>query len=82
MHAGIVWNEEAVYADLAGPPNRWDRAQTYRNIIEKIEDLVDGGAWDKDSIMHYPFKAGMILEPEQYQQQALEPSPGALSARK
>ena len=80
-HAGIVWDEEAVYEDLAGPPNRWSRAQTYRNIIEKIDaDLVDGGGWDRDSIMHYPFKAGLILEPQQYRTQPLQPAEGVVPA--
>lgn len=62
--AGIVWDEEAVYAALAKPPNRWDRAKTYHNIIRKIEpDTVQGSSWDRNSIMHYPFEAGLIKEP-------------------
>src|SRR5680860_844700 len=36
-NAGIVWDEEAVYASLAKPPNSWDRAKTFFNIIRKIE---------------------------------------------
>jgi hypothetical protein len=76
-NAGIVWNEEAVYAQLAGPPNFWSREQTHWNIIRKIPaDTVEGSDWDKDSVMHYPFSAGMIKEPSQYQTQPLIPSGG------
>ena len=53
-NAGIVWNEEAVYAALAKPPNRWDRQKTFYNIIRKIApDTVQGSNWDPDSVMHY-----------------------------
>lgn len=66
-YAGIVWDEEAVYAALAKPPNNWDRQKTYYNIIRKISpDTVQGSNWDPDSIMHYPFEAGLIEEPEEY----------------
>lgn len=34
-NSGIEWNEEAVYADLAGPPNFWPREKTHWNIIRK-----------------------------------------------
>ena len=66
-YAGIVWNEEAVYRSLAAPPNRWDREKTYWNIIRKIPtNDVSGTNWDPDSIMHYPFEAGLISQPEKY----------------
>ncbi len=66
-HAGIVWDEEAVYTTLAKPPNRWSREKTYHNIIRKINpDTVQGSSWDPDSIMHYPFDPGLIKEPAQY----------------
>jgi len=75
-NAGIVWNEEAVYAALAAPPNSWSREQTFYNIIRKIDpDEVQGSQWDPDSIMHYPFEAGLIDRPEQYRD-GLEPAPG------
>lgn len=74
--AGIEWNEEAVYADLAGPPNFWSRDKTYYNIIRKLpQDEVDGSDWDPNSIMHYPFKAGMINHPVEYRD-GLDPQPG------
>jgi hypothetical protein len=79
-NAGIIWDEEAVYAALAKPPNRWDRTKTFNNIISKIDpDTVQGSNWDPDSIMHYPFEAGLIREPAQYRQ-GLSPA-GGLSGR-
>jgi len=79
-NAGIVWNEEAVYESLSRPPNNWPREQTFHNIIRKIPpDQVQGSSWDPDSVMHYPFEAGMILRPEQYQT-GLQPA-GGLSPR-
>ena len=72
-----MWNEEAVYAALAEPPNNWSRADTHWNIIRKLRQSdVDGSAWDPDSIMHYPFEAGLIRVPEQYQTSPLIPAPG------
>jgi len=79
-NAGIVWNEEAVYAKLAGPPNFWSRETTYHNIIRKISpDTVQGSTWDPDSVMHYPFEPGLIDLPEQYRN-GLVPA-GGLSER-
>jgi hypothetical protein len=75
-NAGIVWNEEAVYTALGGSPNFWDRAKTFHNIIRKIEpDTVQGSNWDPDSIMHYPFEAGLIDQPVQYRS-GLTPASG------
>jgi hypothetical protein len=78
--AGIVWNEDAVYRSLAAPPNSWDRQKTYWNIIRKITpDQVQGSSWDPDSVMHYPFEAGLIDKPAQYRS-GLHPA-GGISAR-
>lgn len=78
--AGIVWNEPAVYAALAAPPNKWSKSTTYHNIIEKIvPDTVQGSEWDPDSVMHYPFEAGLIERPVKYRA-GLTPA-GDLSAR-
>ncbi|MBK5290617.1 MAG: matrixin family metalloprotease [Acidobacteriia bacterium] len=79
-NAGIVWNEEAVYAALAEPPNSWSRDKTFDNIISKIKpDTVQGSSWDPDSVMHYPFEAGLIVEPVRYSA-GLTPA-GGLSPR-
>lgn len=76
-NAGIEWNEAAVYADLAKPPNNWDRETTFFNIIRKLPKKdYEGSSWDKDSIMHYPFAAGLILKPVIYRTKPLIPAPG------
>jgi Astacin (Peptidase family M12A) len=74
--AGIVWNEDAVYAALGEPPNSWDHNTTFHNIIRKIQpDTVQGSNWDPNSIMHYPFERGLIDAPEKYRA-GLNPEPG------
>jgi hypothetical protein len=79
-NAGIVWNEEAVYAALGVPPNNWSRDKTFFNIIRKIPpDQVQGSSWDPNSVMHYPFGPGLIKEPPQYRD-GLRPD-GGISAR-
>ena len=78
--AGIQWDEEAVYSALAAPPNGWDRSTTYNNIISKIsQSAVSGSNWDPNSIMHYAFEAGMILQPEKYRA-GLTPAGGLSTA--
>lgn len=63
--AGIVWDEEAVYRHFAR--QGWDRATTDRNVLRKLSMAeVEGSEWDPDSIMHYGFPAGLILEPAAY----------------
>lgn len=80
-NAGIVWNDETVYAELAAPPNKWPRDKTFHNIIRKIvPDTVQGSSWDPDSIMHYPFKAPLIKAPPPFPQTGIRPA-GGLSPR-
>jgi hypothetical protein len=77
--AGIVWHEEAVYANLGAPPNSWSRATTFHNILEKLTpQQVQGSTWDPDSIMEYEFEPGLIDEPDVYDVNGLVP-PGTLS---
>jgi hypothetical protein len=77
--AGIVWDEEAVYALLAQPPNNWTRETTFHNILRKLSaSTVEGSEWDPDSVMHYDFPGGLIRQPEQYSQAGIHP-PGGLS---
>lgn len=79
--SGIVWDEEKVYAALAKPPNSWSRQKTFFNIIRKLdENRVQGTQWDPDSVMHYPFEAGLIKQPARYLTEPLQPA-GGLSAR-
>lgn len=76
-NAGIVWDEETVYQTFAGPPNNWSRERTFHNIIRKISpQAVAGSTWDKDSVMHYQFRAGLILEPAEYRTNPLLPEAG------
>lgn len=75
-NAGIVWDEEAVYEALSRPPNNWSRDKTFYNIIRKINpDDVQGSSWDANSIMHYPFRAGLIQAPAEYQD-GIQPEDG------
>jgi hypothetical protein len=67
-NAGIVWNEEAVYTYLGGPPNNWPREETFQNVLRKLDPReVQGSNWDPDSIMEYEFPGGLITSPAQYQ---------------
>lgn len=76
-NAGIVWDEEAVYTHFAGEPNFWPREVTYRNILHKISPTaIEGSLWDKDSIMHYSFAAGLIQSPSEFETHPLIPVPG------
>lgn len=78
--AGIVWDEEAVYAALALPPNNWDHDKTYYNIIRKLPiNEVEGSTHDANSVMHYPFGAGLIESPAEFKN-GIFPA-GGLSAK-
>jgi hypothetical protein len=78
--AGIKWHEQAVYDSLGKPPNSWNHATIYQNILEKLSTgQVQGSSWDADSIMEYEFEPGLIAEPHQYDVNGLTP-PGTLSA--
>lgn len=77
--SGIEWDEDAVYAYFAEPPNSWSRFETHHNILRALSPSnVRGSAWDPDSIMHYSFAPGLIRSPERYRTEALEP-PGTIS---
>jgi astacin (peptidase family M12A) len=66
--AGIVWDEDKVYQYFGGPPNNWDRAKTFHNVLRKLDSAeVEGSTWDPASVMEYRFPAGLIMEPAQYQ---------------
>lgn len=59
---GIVWNEEEVIKDLAGPPNFWSPEQTRHNVLRKYSaDQIHGTQFDKDSIMLYEFPGRWTL---------------------
>ncbi|MEM9470753.1 MAG: matrixin family metalloprotease [Pseudomonadota bacterium] len=76
-YTGIVWDRQAVYdyfARTQNPP--WNKEKTDRNILNTFDtSTVDGSNWDPDSIMHYSFDRGLILEPKKYRN-GLDPAPG------
>jgi Astacin (Peptidase family M12A) len=58
---GIAWNEAAVYAFFAGPPNNWTKDETFTNVIMKYSvDQLNASNYDKDSIMLYQFDGALI----------------------
>jgi hypothetical protein len=76
--SGIVWEEEAVYTTFEAPPNEWPRDQTFHNVIRKLDPAqVEGSSWDPDSVMEYPFQAGLIRQPDAYRQGI--PAPDGIS---
>lgn len=79
--AGITWDFEAVYEHFGSAPNYWDRNKVHYNIIRKISPVaVKGSKWDKDSIMHYRFRAGLIKVPVEYKASPLLPESGLSKA--
>lgn len=80
-NAGIVWDEPAVIQEFSGPPNSWSEGQIRHNILNKIAPhTVEGSDWDRDSIMHYQFGAGLILEPSEFRARPLIPESGLSQA--
>jgi hypothetical protein len=78
-NAGIVWNEEAVYSFLGGPPNNWPRQQTFDNVLRKLDaSTVSGSQWDWKSVMEYDFPGGLIITPAEFAATGVHP-PGGLS---
>lgn len=58
---GIQWNEAAVYAYFAGPPNFWSKSETFTNVIMKYSvDQLNASKYDKHSIMLYQFDGALI----------------------
>jgi hypothetical protein len=52
--ARIEWNKAAVYAELSGPPNFWDKATIDSNVFEKFdESMVITTDFDNVSVMIY-----------------------------
>ncbi|HEY0693639.1 MAG TPA: hypothetical protein VGD71_31930 [Kribbella sp.] len=77
--AGIVWDDGKVYQYFTGPPNNWDRNKTFHYVLRKLDPAeVEGSAWDPTSIMEYAFRAGLIVEPEEYSAADVHP-PGTIS---
>lgn len=63
-NSGIEWDEAAVYAHYKSFDPPWDEAQTFDNVIRKLDPAtVEGSPWDMFSIMHYPTRPGLIAQP-------------------
>lgn len=76
-NAGIVWDEPAVLDYYTGAPNFWTEEQTRWNVLRKLSQFeVEGSDWDRDSIMHYWIKKGLVLEPEDLRNVDHFPEPG------
>ncbi len=64
-NAGISWNEDFAY-DYYQRTQGWSKDSTFWNIIRKLDPSeVRGSSWDRNSIMHYWFPAGVIVQPEE-----------------
>jgi serralysin len=62
----INWNKPAVYHDLAGPPNNWDKATIDHNMFETYpKQAIQGTMTDPSSIMMYPLPASWVNPPSQ-----------------
>jgi len=60
---GIKWNKEAVYRDLSGPPNNWDKATIDNNMFAVYaRDQVNSTRVDKLSIMLYAIPKEWTLD--------------------
>jgi hypothetical protein len=60
---GIRWNKEAVYRDMAGPPNNWDRAMVDHNMFATYDRTqVNATTVDRLSIMLYVVPAAWTLD--------------------
>lgn len=76
-NAGIVWDEQAVLDYYTGSPNFWTEEQTRWNVLRKLSQAeVDGSDWDRDSIMHYWIRKGLVLEPADLRDRHHFPAPG------
>jgi hypothetical protein len=53
--ADIIWDEEAVYAELSGPPSYWSREMVHHNVFRRYSaTTTNHTAFDPESIMLYP----------------------------
>ena len=62
QHA-IQWNKDAVYRDLGGPPNNWDKATVDNNIFKTYDpNQLTTTPVDAMSIMMYPIPKAWTLD--------------------
>lgn len=56
--ADIMWDEEAVYAELSGPPNHWSKEVVHHNVFRRYSARTTNHTeFDPDSIMLYALPA-------------------------
>ena len=61
--ARIQWNRAAVYADLEGPPNYWDRAKIDHNVFARFDaSNVITTDFDQASVMIYTIPARWTVD--------------------
>jgi serralysin len=61
--AGINWNKDKVYEDLAKPPNEWDKETVDHNLFERYDaNITAFSKMDPDSVMMYPIPAEWTLD--------------------
>lgn len=59
----IQWNKPAVYRDLGGPPNNWNKATVDNNMFKKYEPgALLATDLDAKSIMLYPIPKAWTLD--------------------
>ncbi len=58
-----TYNEQAVIADLSGPPNNWSLAQIRANVLRPPWQGDTYTKYDPDSIMHYAQPASWFTNP-------------------
>jgi len=62
---GINWDKEAVYEDLGGSPNFWDKATIDYNVLDlEDRDSTNFTEFDPKSVMLYEFPAKWTLDGE------------------
>lgn len=61
--AGIKWNKEKVYEDMAKPPNEWDKETVDHNLFERYDaNITAFSKFDPDSVMIYPIPPEWTLD--------------------
>jgi hypothetical protein len=67
----IKWNKPAVYRDLGGSPNFWDKATVDHNVFGRYSrSETKYTNFDRESIMLYAFPAAWTLDGQSYHENA------------
>lgn len=65
--AYIQWNDKAVYAELAGPPNYWDQATAHANVLSRYAvELTNHTSFNPLSVMLYQLPASWTHDRRTY----------------